>query len=264
MCQIYLYFLSAARLYFYPIEKRDAVNHQSDNDNCCFFLALNLLLAYPIHRYYDTVGIGSSIMSQRKSSHYHNQNSTRKPPYSPSIKSESVSYIYEQNNNNTNNAGNKKYISKQDSNLSRQMLIKQDSSVSNNSRQMLIKQDSDGSAHLLIKQDSQISYIDYKKSQLIRQNSDISQKKEYVKQDSQVSFYEPKRGILSKQETQISLVEHTAGHGPVTKKNSLSSQDSINSLIAHKRQRLVKQNTATSFTEPKWINDTRFSMDETH
>jgi hypothetical protein len=231
------------------LENRDAVNRtQSDNDNSISLFSP--FIARFSHRYYDTVGIGSSIMSQRKSSHYHNQNSTRKPPYSPSIKSESVSYIYEQNNNNTSTAGNKKYISKQDSNLSRQMLIKQDSSVSNNSRQMLIKQDSDGSAHLLIKQDSQISYIDYKKSQLIRQNSDISQKKEYVKQDSQVSFYEPKRGILSKQETQISFVENS-GHGHMAKKNSLSSQDSINSLIAHKRQRLVKQNSVISFTEPK-------------
>lgn len=99
-------------------------------------------------RYYDNVAIASSTTSTRKSSHYHN----RKPPYSPSIKSEAVSYIYDQN---SNKAGvlSKSHLSivKQDSNISRQMLLKQDSSVS---RQSLLKQDSAGSRQLLIKQES--------------------------------------------------------------------------------------------------------------
>ncbi|EAT38404.2 AAEL009698-PA, partial [Aedes aegypti] len=83
--------------------------------------------------YYETVAIASSSTSTRKSSHYHN--STKRPPYSPSMKStDAVSYIYEEKGGRRHHA-----ISKQDSNLSRHMLLKQDSSIS---RQTLLKQDS--------------------------------------------------------------------------------------------------------------------------
>lgn len=137
--------------------------------------------------YYETVAIASSSTSTRKSSHYHNnQTSVRRPPYSPSLKSEPVAYIYEHNG--------KKHttIAKQDSNLSRQMLIKQDSSISrqdsqlsrqvfkkhyssdsqfsrqdsNNSCQLLIKQDSNGSRNILTNQDSIISYIEPRHNKL--------------------------------------------------------------------------------------------------
>ena len=88
-------------------------------------------LSFISYRYYDTVAIPSSSTSTRKSSHYHNQNGSRKSPNSPSMKS--VSYIYDQNGKKHSS------ISKQDSNLSRQMLLKQDSSIS---RQSFAKQDS--------------------------------------------------------------------------------------------------------------------------
>lgn len=217
-----------------------------------------------IFRYYENVAIASSSTSTRKSSHYHN----KKAPYSPSIKSDAVSFIYDQNSNKKHNI-----IAKQDSNLSRQMLLKQDSNVSrqsllkqdssgsrqmlikqgscdsvqrqdsNVSRQLLLKQDSNGSKYVLSKQDSQISYIESKKGQLMRQDSDLSKRDMLIKQDSTISYIEPRKGTLCKQDTQISYIE--------SKKNSLCSQDSVVSFIEHKRHQLVKQDSIVSFAEQK-------------
>lgn len=216
------------------------------------------------YRYYENVAIASSSTSTRKSSHYHN----KKAPYSPSIKSDAVSFIYDQNSNKKHNI-----IAKQDSNLSRQMLLKQDSNISrqsllkqdssgsrqmlikqgscdsvqrqdsNVSRQLLLKQDSNGSKYVLSKQDSQISYIESKKGQLIRQDSDLSKREMLMKQDSTISYIEPRKGTLCKQDTQISYIE--------SKKNSLCSQDSVVSFIEHKRHQLVKQDSIVSFAEQK-------------
>lgn len=97
------------------------------------------------------MAIASSSTSTRKSSHYHN----KKAQYSPSIRSDAVSYIYDQNSQRKQNM-----LGKQGSNLSRQMLLKQDS---HSSRQMLLKQesfssisrqDSNASRQLLMKQES--------------------------------------------------------------------------------------------------------------
>lgn len=103
-------------------------------------------------RYYDTVAIASSSTSTRKSSHYHNSTKQRSQ-YSPSMKSaDAVSYIYE-DRARRHHAG----ISKQDSNLSRHMLLKQDSSISRQT--LLLKQDSNasrsGTVQLLLAQHHQ-------------------------------------------------------------------------------------------------------------
>lgn len=220
-------------------------------------------------RYYENVAIASSSTSTRKSSHYHNnQSSSRKPPYSPPIKSDAVSYIYDSSTRKHN------IIAKQDSSLSRQMLLKQDSNVSrqslvkqdstasrqalikqdsgssisrqdsSNSRQALFKQDSNGSRHVLSKQDSQISYIESKKGQLMRQDSDLSKRDYFSKQDSIISYIEPaRRGILCKQDTQISYIE--------SKKNSLSSQDSVVSFMENKKNQLTKQDSVISFADQR-------------
>lgn len=203
-------------------------------------------------RYYENVAIASSSTSTRKSSHYLN----KKAQYSPSIRSDAVSYIYDQNSHKKHNA-----LGKQDSNLSRQMLLKQDShgsrqmllkqesfssisrQDSNTSRQHLLKQDSNGSRYLLSKQDSTISYIDTRKGHLMRQDSDLSKRELLCKQDSTISFIEPRKGILCKQDTQISYIE--------SKKNSLCSQDSVASFIEHKRHQLVKQDSVVSFSDQK-------------
>ncbi|XP_055549108.1 neuropeptide SIFamide receptor-like isoform X2 [Wyeomyia smithii] len=198
-------------------------------------------------RYYETVAIASSSTSTRKSSHYHN--SSKRPQYSPSMKSvDAVSYIYEEKGGRKHHA-----ISKQDSNLSRHMLLKQDSSISrqtllkqdsiasrsailyrqdsDNSRQMLLKQDSSGSRDMLSKQSSASDSIS--------------------RQDSQISYIEPRKGILCKQDTQISYIENTSASKKYS--SSLSSQDSVLSIIEHKRHRLVKQDSIFSFNEPKSV-----------
>ncbi|XP_055323888.1 neuropeptide SIFamide receptor-like [Sitodiplosis mosellana] len=203
-------------------------------------------------RYYENVAIVSSSTSTRKSSHYHN----KKTQYSPSIRSDAVSYIYDQSSQKRHGM-----LGKQDSNLSRQMLVKQDSHSSrqmlikqesfssisrqdsNASRQLLWKQESNGSRHLLSKQDSQISYIDTRKSHLMRQDSDLSKRDLFSKQDSTISYIEPRKGILNKQDTQISYIE--------SKKNSLCSQDSDASYIDHKRHQLVKQDSVVSFSDQR-------------
>lgn len=216
-------------------------------------------------RYYDNVAIASSSTSTRKSSHYHN----KKVPCSPSVKSDAVSFIYDQNSSKKHNI-----IAKQDSNLSRQMLLKQDSNVSrqsllkqdsgasrqmlmkqgscdsvqrqdsNASRQLLLKQDSNSSKYVLSKQHSQISYIDEnKKGQLMRQGSNVLKRDILMKQDSTISYIEPRKGALFKQDTQISYIE--------SKKNSLCSQDSVVSFIENKRHKLVKQDSIVSFADEK-------------
>lgn len=207
-------------------------------------------------RYYENVAIASSSTSTRKSSHY-----AKKAQYSPSIRSDAVSYIYDQNQaQRKHNA-----LGKQDSNLSRQMLLKQDSHGSRqmllkqesfssgsamshqdsnaSSRQQFVKQDSNGSDHLLSKQDSTISYIDARKGHLLRQDSDLSKCDLLCKQDSTISFIEPRKGILCKQDTQISYIE--------SKKNSLCSQDSVAAFMEHKRHQLVKQDSVVSFSDQK-------------
>ncbi|XP_062715955.1 neuropeptide SIFamide receptor isoform X2 [Aedes albopictus] len=198
-------------------------------------------------RYYETVAIASSSTSTRKSSHYHN--STKRPPYSPSMKStDAVSYIYEEKGGRRHHA-----ISKQDSNLSRHMLLKQDSSIS---RQTLLKQDSiasrsailyrqdsDNSRQMLLKQDRNSS-----RDMLSKQSSASDS---ISRQDSQISYIEPRKGILCKQDTQISYIEHSSASKKYSA--SLSSQDSVLSIIEHKRHKLVKQDSIFSFNEPKSV-----------
>ncbi|CAO1353330.1 unnamed protein product [Diamesa tonsa] len=229
-------------------------------------------------RYYETVAIASSSASTRKSSQYQNyQNSTRKATYSPSMKSsDAVSYIYDQANGTRKHNG----ISKQDSNLSRQMLLKQDSSISRNSlvkqdsvqstRQILannqnksehmtdylcrqdsgnsckslLKQDSNGS--ILSKQNSQISYCESKKSFSSSIDSCTDLRKESIlRQNYQASYLEQRKKMMCKQDTDISLIEENNVGSLV------SSQDSSSSLIstssALRRQRLQKQDSIFSF-----------------
>lgn len=229
------------------------------------------------NRYYETVAITSSSASTRKSSHYNNYNSTKRAPGSPSMKSDAVSFIYDQSN-----MGKKHNLSKQNSNLSRQMLLKQDSSVSrnsflkqdsiqstrqilannqNNSEQMteylcrqnsanscraLLKQDSNGS--ILSKQNSQVSYCESKKSFSSSIDSCTDLRKESIlRQNFQNAYMEQKRRTLSKQDTEISLIEENRGI-------LINSQDSCASLIstssAARRQRLMKQDSIFSFGEP--------------
>jgi hypothetical protein len=230
------------------------------------------------YRYYETVAITSSSASTRKSSHYHNYNSTRRAaPCSPSMKSDAVSFIYDQSNVKKHNG-----LSKQNSNLSRQLLLKQDSSVSRNSllkqdsvqssqqilannqsksehmseylcRQdsanscrALLKQDSNGS--ILSKQNSQVSYCESKKSFSSSIDSCTDLRKESIlRQNFQNAYMEQKRRTLSKQDTEISLIEENRGC-------LINSQDSCTSLIstssAARRQRLVKQDSIFSFGEP--------------
>ena len=108
---------------------------------------------------------------------------------------------------------------------------------------MLLKQDSNSSRDMLSKQCSASDSIS--------------------RQDSQISYIEPPRkGILCKQDTQISYIEHggpvgtlaNGGGPPAPSKKysaSLSSQDSVLSIIEHKRHKLVKQDSIFSFNEPK-------------
>jgi hypothetical protein len=231
------------------------------------------------YRYYETVAITSSSASTRKSSHYHNYNSTRRAaPCSPSMKSDAVSFIYDQSNMTKKHNG----LSKQNSNLSRQLLLKQDSSVSKssllkqdsvqssrqisannrsksehmseylcrqdsaNSCRALLKQDSNGS--ILSKQNSQVSYCESKKSFSSSIDSCTDLRKESIlRQNFQNAYMEQKRRTLSKQDTEISLIEENRGC-------LINSQDSCASLIstssAARRQRLVKQDSIFSFGEP--------------
>lgn len=191
------------------------------------------------------------------------------------MKSDAVSFIYDQSNM-TKKHGT---LSKQNSNLSRQMLLKQDSSVSRNSllkqdsvqsaRQVLsnkedmseylsrqnsanscralLKQDSNGS--ILSKQNSQVSYCESKKSFSSSIDSCTDLRKESIlRQNFQNAYMEQKRRTLSKQDTEISLIEEN------NKGILINSQDSCASLIstssAARRQRLVKQDSIFSFGEP--------------
>ncbi|XP_061508462.1 neuropeptide SIFamide receptor [Anopheles gambiae] len=213
-------------------------------------------------RYYETVAIASSSTSTRKSSHYHN--SQKRAGGSPSVKSaDVVSYIYEEKGGRKHHA-----ISKQNSDLSRHMLLKQDSSISRQSlllkqdsvasrSAILYRQDSDNSRQMLLKQDSNSS-----RDMLSKQ---CSASDSISRQDSQISYIEPPRkGILCKQDTQISYIEHggpvgtlaNGGGPPAPNKKysaSLSSQDSVLSIIEHKRHKLVKQDSIFSFNEPKSV-----------
>lgn len=109
---------------------------------------------------------------------------------------------------------------KQDSHSSRQMLLKQESfgSISRDSNA------SHGSRHLLNKQDSQISYIDTRKSFLMRQDSDYPKRDLFCKQDS-ISYIDPRKDF---------------------KKNSMCGDDVA--YIDHKRHQLVKQDSVVSFS----------------
>ncbi|XP_049530882.1 neuropeptide SIFamide receptor-like [Anopheles darlingi] len=201
-------------------------------------------------RYYETVAIASSSTSTRKSSHYHN--SQKRAGGSPSVKSaDVVSYIYEEKGGRKHHA-----ISKQNSDLSRHMLLKQDSSISRQSlllkqdsvasrSAILYRQDSDNSRQMLLKQDSNSS-----RDMLSKQ---CSASDSISRQDSQISYIDPplRRGILCKQDTQISYIEHTVANKKYSA--SLSSQDSVLSIIEHKRHKLVKQDSIFSFNEPKSV-----------
>lgn len=180
-------------------------------------------------------------------------------------------------NNNTNVNRNKHVgLSKQNSNLSRQMLLKQDSvqstrqilannhsksehmtdylcrQDSGNSCKALLKQDSNGS--ILSKQNSQVSYCESKKSFSSSIDSCTDLRKESIlRQNFQNAYMEQKKKTLSKQDTEISLIEENreggGGGGSL-----INSQDSCASLIstssAMRRQRLVKQDSIFSFGEP--------------
>lgn len=158
-------------------------------------------------RYYESVAIASSSTSTRKSSHYHNnqqQGSTRKAQYSPTIKTDAVSYIYESTTPSNGNPNFKKVIAKQDSSLSRQMLLKQqDSLVSRQSAE------------------SSISYIESR-----RRGFMCKQKSSLSSQESVVSFAEPpttpRRHILVKQDSVISFADQ-----PHHRRGILTKQDSV-------------------------------------
>lgn len=128
---------------------------------------------------------------------------------------------------------------KQDSNLSQQMLLKQDS---HGSRQYLIKQESassDGSRRLLCQQDSNGSKVSLSK------------------QDSVVSYYlENKRAGHNLQDsfsTQDSISVDSKRNN-TTKVNENGSQAVVvggPSLLEHKRQKFVKQDSVISFVDQR-------------
>ncbi|XP_005181564.2 neuropeptide SIFamide receptor [Musca domestica] len=184
-------------------------------------------------RYYENVAIASSTTStsRRKSSHYHN--GSRKSPSSPGLrKTNAVSYIYEHNSLRRHNL-----MCKQDSNLSQQMLLKQDS---HGSRQYLVKQESassDGSRRLLCQQDSNGSKVSLSK------------------QDSVVSYYlENKRAGHNLQDSfaaQDSMsVESRRNTMSRTNDNGIASP-AVGSLLEHKRQKFVKQDSVISFVDQR-------------
>lgn len=186
-----------------------------------------------IYRYYENVAIASSTTStsRRKSSHYHN--GSRKSPSSPGLrKTNAVSYIYEHNSLRRHNL-----MCKQDSNLSQQMLLKQDS---HGSRQYLVKQESassDGSRRLLCQQDSNGSKVSLSK------------------QDSVVSYYlENKRAGHNLQDSfaaQDSMsVESRRNTMSRTNDNGIASP-AVGSLLEHKRQKFVKQDSVISFVDQR-------------
>uniref|UniRef100_A0A336LUR7 CSON001453 protein n=1 Tax=Culicoides sonorensis TaxID=179676 RepID=A0A336LUR7_CULSO len=226
--------------------------------------------------YYETVAIASSSASTRKSSHYHNnQNSVRRPPYSPSLKSEPTKDQYNIKHST---------VTKQDSNLSRQMLIKQDScssrqdnqlnrhvfkkhyssdsQYSNNSCQMLIKQESNGSKSILSNQDSLISYIEPRKSEephLIKSEKDIDSFN-ILSNTKQATYPNIKRDILCKQDIKVSYVENVKNRlslfnqdvsSTPSKRHHLLKQDSVVSFEDEnpKRRQLVKQDSIISFSD---------------
>ncbi|XP_013102044.1 neuropeptide SIFamide receptor isoform X2 [Stomoxys calcitrans] len=187
-------------------------------------------------RYYENVAIASSTTStsRRKSSHY--QNGSRKSPSSPGLrKTNAVSYIYEHNSLRRHNL-----MCKQDSNLSQQMLLKQDS---HGSRQYLVKQESassDGSRRLLCQQDSNGSKVSLSK------------------QDSVVSYYlENKRAGHNLQDsfaTQDSISvdsrRNTISRGNESSNGGVPSPV-VGSLLEHKRQKFVKQDSVISFVDQR-------------
>lgn len=196
-----------------------------------------MISLFLLHRYYENVAIASSTTStsRRKSSHYHN--GSRKSPSSPGLrKTNAVSYIYEHNSLRRHNL-----MCKQDSNLSQQMLLKQDS---HGSRQYLVKQESassDGSRRLLCQQDSNGSKVSLSK------------------QDSVVSYYlENKRAGHNLQDsfaTQDSIsVEsrrNTMTSRAATENGNANGSPVIGSLLEHKRQKFVKQDSVISFVDQR-------------
>lgn len=211
-------------------------------------------------RYYESVAIASSSTSTRKSSHYHNnqqqhQNSTRKSQYSPTIKTDAVSYIYESTNGTTGtatavngnsnssngNANFKKVIAKQDSSLSRQMLLKQQDS--------LLSRQSDTSSS-----GGSISYIESR-----RRGFMCKQKSSLSSQESVVSFVEPKsRYQLVKQDSVISFADP-----PTTppRRHVLVKQDSVISFAdqpQHRRGILTKQDSVFTYPSSKGGSDGPF------
>ncbi|XP_061397673.1 neuropeptide SIFamide receptor [Musca vetustissima] len=184
-------------------------------------------------RYYENVAIASSTTStsRRKSSHYHN--GSRKSPSSPGLrKTNAVSYIYEHNSLRRHNL-----MCKQDSNLSQQMLLKQDS---HGSRQYLVKQESassDGSRRLLCQQDSNGSKVSLSK------------------QDSVVSYYlENKRAGHNLQDsfaTQDSISVESRRNTMSRANDNGSGTPAVGSLLEHKRQKFVKQDSVISFVDQR-------------
>jgi hypothetical protein len=233
-----------------------------------------------LFRYYETFAITSSTASTRKSSHYQNYNSTvRKAPYSPSMKSEVVSYIYDQSSGgkNTNHHLSKRCNStlsaqslmKQDSNSSRCSLLTKQESLqfakknfssstdseffqrqnSEGSNQVLLKQDSYRS--ILSKQNSMVSYCDSMKSfsssiescNDLRKESILRQNYNNMQRDR-----DTKRRVLSGQDSEISVIDGGCPRGILT--NAYNQDDRTISATVLRRQRLVKQNSVISFGEP--------------
>lgn len=228
------------------------------------------------YRYYETFAITSSSASTRKSSHYQNYNSTirKAPPYSPSMKSEVVSYIYDQPTNGRkashlskrcNSTLSAQNLMKQDSSSSRDSWMKQDSlqfsrkkfststdseyfqrQNSANSSQALLKQDSYRS--ILSKQNSSVSYCDSMKSFSSSIESCNELRKESIlRQNFNNMQKDPKRKILCKQDTDISFIEGTTTQQQQPCKGILTNGYEQTLL---RRQRLQKQNSVISFGEP--------------
>lgn len=251
------------------------------------------------------MAIASSTTSTRKSSHNHHHNRSR-PPYSPSIKSDAVSYIYDQNSNRSTsalaanaNAGgsataaNRSHtsVAKQDSNMSTQMLLKQDSTASSSTictttttssstprQQHLLKQDSEGSRQMLIKQESidgsgSSGCVSRQESsaslvgallpgavvvagrpahQLRHQDSASSGSKHAMlsKQDSVVSYIETKRGQLMRQDSDLASRRREAAT-PLAGDGGVGGISGVVGSGGSARKALCRQDSVVSFAEPR-------------
>lgn len=166
------------------------------------------------------------------------------------MKSDAVSFIYDQSNmnggcstnGNANGKGKHAGLAKQNSNLSRQMLLKQDSSVSRNS---FLKQDSVQSTRQILASNQNKS--EHMTEYLCRQDSGNSCRA-LLKQDSNGS-------ILSKQNSQVSYSESKRSFSSSIdsctdlRKESILRQNFQNAYMEQKKKTLSKQDTEISLIE---------------